>query len=74
MDGNGNRRSNLDKNAQYTITYAGGSTTVTVDQNQTNVIGNDVWVNLGVYSFNGPATVRSRAATPTRTIGRSPTR
>ena len=57
VDGNGTRRSNLDQDAQYTITYAGGSTTVTVDQNQTNVVGNDVWVNLGVYSFNGPATV-----------------
>ena len=57
MDGNGKRRTNLDQDAQYTITYAGGSTTVTVDQNQTNVMGNDVWVNLGVYSFNGPATV-----------------
>ena len=39
VDGNGTRRSNLDQSAQYTITYAGGSTTVTVDQNQTNVIG-----------------------------------
>ncbi len=57
VDGNGTRRTNLDQDAQYTITYAGGSTTVTVDQNQTNVVGNDVWVNLGVYSFNGPATV-----------------
>ena len=57
VDGNGTRRSNLDQDAQYTITYAGGSTTVTVDQNQTNVVGNDVWVNLGVYAFNGPATV-----------------
>ena len=57
VDGNGTRRTNLDNNAQYTITYPGGSTTVTVNQNQTNVMGNDVWVNLGSYSLNGPATV-----------------
>jgi hypothetical protein len=57
VDGNGNRRTNLDGTAQYTVTYAGGSTTVTVDQNQTSVTGSDVWVNLGVYSVNGPAIV-----------------
>ncbi len=47
VDGNGTRRSNLDQDAQYTITYAGGSTTVTVDQNQTNVVGNDVLGQFG---------------------------
>ena len=57
VDGNGTRHSNLDTSAQYTISYAGGSTTVTVDQNQTSIIGNDVWVNLGAYTFNGPASV-----------------
>jgi hypothetical protein len=57
VDGNGKRRDSLDQNAQYTITYAGGSITVTVDQNQLNVSGDDVWVNLGAYLFNGPATV-----------------
>ena len=54
----GKRRTNLDDQAQYTITFAGGSTTVTVDQNQASVVGNEAWVNLGDYSFNGPATVR----------------
>lgn len=57
VDSSGARRDNLDTTAQYTIAYAGGSATVTVDQNQTNVTGNEVWVNLGTYSFNGPATV-----------------
>ncbi|HEY7115819.1 MAG TPA: lamin tail domain-containing protein, partial [Tepidisphaeraceae bacterium] len=54
----GKRRTNLDDAAQYTITYAGGSTTVTVDQNQLAVSGNDAWINLGAFSFDGPATVR----------------
>jgi hypothetical protein len=57
VDGNGNRRDDLDQSAQYTITYASGSTTVTIDQNQLSISGNDVWVDLGAYMFNGPATV-----------------
>ncbi len=57
VDGNGTRRNNLDQAAQYTISYDGGSTTVTVDQNQIGVMGDDVWVDLGVYSFDGPATI-----------------
>jgi hypothetical protein len=57
VDGNGNRRTALDEAARYTITYAGGSATVTVNQNQIGATGNDIWVNLGVYSFNGPASV-----------------
>jgi hypothetical protein len=57
VDGNGKRRDDLDQNAQYTITYAGGSITVTIDQNQLSVNADDVWVNLGAYMFDGPATV-----------------
>ncbi|MGA2502076.1 MAG: lamin tail domain-containing protein, partial [Tepidisphaeraceae bacterium] len=62
VDGNGNRRANLDSVAQYSITYMVGSspvtTTVTVDQNQTTVSGNDTWVNLGSYTFSGSVTVQ----------------
>lgn len=60
----GKRRTKLDDAAQYTITSAGGSFTVTVDQNQATAVGNEAWVNLGDYSFNGPATVKlTRGAT-----------
>jgi hypothetical protein len=60
----GKRRTHLDDDAQYTITYAGGSFTVAVDQNQATVIGNEAWVNLGDYAFNGAASVTlTRGAT-----------
>ncbi|MFI5380370.1 MAG: lamin tail domain-containing protein, partial [Tepidisphaerales bacterium] len=65
VDANGVRRTKLDDLANYTINYAGGSTTVTVDQNQVSVVGNDVWVNLGSFAFNGPATVTLTRGTGT---------
>jgi hypothetical protein len=52
------RRSNLDNLATYAITHAGGTTNVVVDQNQAQAIGNELWVDLGAYSFNGDAQVK----------------
>ncbi|MFI5382012.1 MAG: Ig-like domain-containing protein, partial [Tepidisphaerales bacterium] len=42
----------------YTITYAGGSATVMIDQSQPTVVGSDTWVYLGTFPFNGPGSVR----------------
>ena len=39
LDGDGNRRSDLDSVAKYVITYSSGSKTVTIDQNQLNLKG-----------------------------------
>ncbi len=59
VDGVGNRRTNLDDAAQYTINNVAvvGSVTVSVDQNQTQAATNDIWVSLGTYSFSGAPSV-----------------
>ncbi len=56
-DGDGRRRS-LDDLAQYTIATTGGPVSVTIDQNQPLVVGNEVWVNLGDYALSGAASVQ----------------
>ncbi|MBT3199395.1 MAG: LEPR-XLL domain-containing protein [Phycisphaerales bacterium] len=55
LDGELNTRS-LDSAARYDITYAGGSASVTLDQNINPYA--DRWVLLGTYDFDGAATVQ----------------
>ena len=62
LDGEGNER-DLDGQASYTVTHAGGTTVAVRDQKPElldegpDYISPEGWVSLGTYAFDGPAQV-----------------